>query len=126
MFTIQGLDHIVLRTNHIKEMLYFYCDILGCTIEREQPKINLTQLRAGSNLIDIVEVDTAVAQENQNLEHYCLRIQPFDFTALKAHFEQQGLEVKRFGERYGSQGLGPSFYINDPQGNEVELSEYRP
>ncbi len=55
MIEIAGIDHIVLRTDKLEAMQRFYCDILGCQIERDQmDKYGLLQLRAGSALIDLV------------------------------------------------------------------------
>ena len=52
------IDHIVLRTDRYRELIDFYCDVLGCTLEREtSDEVGLTQLRAGDSLIDIVNVD---------------------------------------------------------------------
>ncbi|MFT7684736.1 MAG: glyoxylase I family protein, partial [Candidatus Azotimanducaceae bacterium] len=33
MFEIGGIDHIVLRTTQLNEMLAFYKEVLGCKIE---------------------------------------------------------------------------------------------
>lgn len=123
MFKIRGLDHIVLKTTNLNAMLHFYCDILGCQIEQKQPEISLTQLRAGEHIIDIVEVKEKAL--GQNLEHFCLRIQPFHYEKLKPYFESHNITLLRYGERYGSQGLGPSFYLNDPEGNMLELTEQK-
>ena len=126
MFKITGLDHIVLVTYNKQAMLHFYCDILGCTIENKQPDHGLTQLRIGQHLIDLSEQeqDNNTGHEMaRNLEHFCLRIQPFDVDALKQYFNKHNIEIHRLGERYGAQGQGVSFYIHDPQGNEVELVE---
>ncbi|HQP66664.1 MAG TPA: VOC family protein, partial [Quisquiliibacterium sp.] len=57
MIRLQGLDHIVLRVVDLDRMLRFYCDVLGCTVERRQEALGLIQLRAGSALIDLVPVD---------------------------------------------------------------------
>jgi hypothetical protein len=54
---ILGLDHIVLRARDAGRLVRFYCDVLGCTVEKRQDKIGLIQLRAGSALIDIVGID---------------------------------------------------------------------
>ena len=61
-FIIHGIDHIVLRVRELPRSLAFYCELLGCTIEREQPQLGLTQLRAGSSLIDLVTLDRAAEQ----------------------------------------------------------------
>ena len=126
MINITGIDHIVLRTNCIDKMLNFYCDILGCSIENHQKALRLTQLRVGDNLIDLIEVDGFIDNNNPNMEHFCLRIWPFDFQALTTYFQQHQIEILRYGDRYGSDGMGLSFYVKDPQGNEIELRGVKP
>ena len=56
-FTIKGLDHVGLRVKSLKRMMSFYCDVLGCNIDDENKEIGLYQLRAGSQLIDLVPID---------------------------------------------------------------------
>lgn len=56
MFTLQRLDHLVLRVVNVEAMKRFYTEVLGCTVEREQVDIGLLQLRAGEALIDMVPV----------------------------------------------------------------------
>ena len=50
MFQILGLDHVVLRANDMPRMVRFYCDVLGCRVERERPRLGLVQLRAGQSI----------------------------------------------------------------------------
>ena len=123
MITIHGLDHIVLRTRDVAAMVAFYCDVLGCTIDNEQPDFGLTQLRAGSNLIDLVLIEGAIEMATRNVDHFCLRVKNFDYEAMQAYLAEHGIAVKRYGQRYSAQGLSYSFYIDDPEGNEVELCE---
>ena len=56
-FRLRQLDHVVLRVRDVAAMRRFYCDVLGCTPELDQPGIGLFQLRAGDSLIDLVDVD---------------------------------------------------------------------
>lgn len=123
MINIKGIDHIVLKTNKLEEMTAFYCDILGCTVERTQEAFHLVQLRAGDNLIDLLGVEEDISADGRNMAHFCLRVSPFDYQQLKAYLDSHNIEVDRYGERYSSQGLGWSFYLKDPQGNEIELTE---
>lgn len=123
MFTIASIDHIVLRTNQLEKMVQFYCDVLNCQIERVQEQFGLTQLRAGENIIDLIKVDHPLIHENQNLEHFCLRISPFNFEDLSEYFKENGVELLRYGQRFGAQGYGWSFYLHDPENNEIELTE---
>lgn len=128
-FQLQQIDHIVLRVRDAAAMQAFYCDVLGCSVERHQAEIGLLQLRAGSTLIDLVPVDgklgrmggAAPGAEGRNLDHFCLRVEPFDRDAIVAHLQANGARVGDFGSRYGAEGQGPSQYLFDPEGNVVEL-----
>src|SRR4051812_37486889 len=83
---IRNVDHLVLRVTDLDAMLRFYIDILGCSMEKVQEKLGLYQLRAGSALIDLVPVSGQLGQrggaapgrEGRNMDHFCLRIDPYD------------------------------------------------
>ncbi|HMO45400.1 MAG TPA: VOC family protein [Rubrivivax sp.] len=129
MFRPIALDHLVLRVVDLPRMLHFYCEVLGCTVERRQDDIGLVQLRAGSALIDLVPVDgplgraggAAPGREGRNLDHFCLRIEPFDEAAMRAHLAHHGHGAGPLERRCGAEGEGPSVYLSDPEGNTVEL-----
>ncbi len=129
MLSIRGLDHVVLRTERVQAMIGFYCDVLGCSEERRVDEIGLIQLRAGAALIDLVDVNgelgrgggPAPGADGHNLDHFCLRIDPFDEVAIRAHLIAQRVEAGDTVRRYGAEGFGPSIYVTDPDGNTVEL-----
>lgn len=129
MIHVLGLDHIVLRVQDGSRMTKFYCEVLGCTVERARQDIGLIQLRAGQSMIDLVPVDgelgrkggAAPGAEGRNLDHMCLRVEPWDPFAVIAHLIKNGVVPGETKQRYGADGLGPSIYINDPEGNVVEL-----
>ena len=129
MIHIREIDHIVLRVADLEKMLWFYRDVLGCEVEREQKELGLTQLRAGRSLIDLVTVDGKLGRQGgrapgptgRNMDHFCLRVDPFDADDIRAHLRQQGLDVGEVTSRYGAEGQGPSIYVEDPEGNTVEL-----
>ena len=130
---IRDIDHLVLRVHDIPRMLRFYQDVLGCRIERRQDEIGLVQLRAGRSLIDLVPVGGKLGQAGgagpaprlgdggRNLDHLCLRVEPFDEAAIRAHLQAHGVAAGETTSRYGAEGDGPSIYIDDPEGNTVEL-----
>ena len=128
-FALRQIDHVVLRVRDEAAMVAFYCDVLGCTVERRQDLIGLVQLRAGSSLIDLVPVDgklgamggAAPGAEGRNMDHLCLRVDPFDRDAIAAHLRAHGVRLGDFGSRYGAEGEGPSQYLLDPEGNVVKL-----
>lgn len=129
MLKLQGIDHLVLRVINLDAMVRFYVDVLGCSVERRQDEIGLVQLRAGHSLIDLVPVDgklgrmggAAPGVEGRNMDHFCLRVEPFDGDAIRAHLTAHGVEGGKTESRYGAEGEGPSIYLSDPEGNVVEL-----
>ena len=129
MFHIRDIDHLVLRVVDLETMLHFYCGALGCTVERRQDEIGLVQLRAGRSIVDLVPVDgklgkaggAAPGKEGRNLDHFCLRVEPFDEPSIRSHLQAQGIDVGPVSSRYGAGGEGPSIYLTDPEGNVVEL-----
>jgi catechol 2,3-dioxygenase-like lactoylglutathione lyase family enzyme len=128
-FSVRGLDHVVLRIRDLQRSLAFYAEGLGCAVEKRQDDIGLIQLRAGRSLIDLVPLDgklgraggAAPAREGRNVDHICLRIEPFDAAAIAGHLKARGFEPGPVESRYGAEGQGPSMYVTDPDGNVVEL-----
>lgn len=128
-FTVQGIDHVVLRVVDVEGVIRFYQDVLGCAVERRKDDLGLIQLRAGRSLIDLVDVNGELGQkggaapgaEARNMDHFCLRIDPFDEAQVRAHLRAHGVEAGELATRYGAEGDGPSLYIQDPEGNTVEL-----
>lgn len=130
MIHIHAIDHIVLRSETPETLIRFYVDILNCSIvRRTEADIGLTQLRAGSALIDIVDTAASLGKlggaapsgEGNNLDHFCLQIAPIGEQELIHYLQQHQIECGEFAERFGAQGWGRSLYIQDPDGNTVEL-----
>lgn len=130
MIRIKGLDHVVIRAQDAEAMIRFYCDVLGCVVERQSsPEFGLVQLRAGDSLIDIVAVDgeigrmggAAPGKEGRNMDHFCVRVEPFNEEAIREHLAQYDIVGSELAMRYGAEGSGPSIYVQDPEGNTVEL-----
>jgi len=128
-FTIATLDHLVLRVHDIELMSAFYRDVLGCSDERTLAEFGLHQFRAGSALIDLVTLDGPIGrgggagpgEQGHNLEHFCLRVDPFDEGAIAAWLDAADAPHEPAARRYGADGYGRSIYLQDPEGNRVEL-----
>jgi catechol 2,3-dioxygenase-like lactoylglutathione lyase family enzyme len=129
MIRIRDIDHLVLRVVDVDAMLRFYCDVLGCTVERRRDELGLVQLRAGRSMIDLVPVDgklgraggAAPGATGRNLDHFCLRVEPFDERAIREQLQAAGIAAGETAARYGAEGEGPSIYVAEPEGNTVEL-----
>ncbi len=126
---VLGIDHVVLRVADLDAALGFYRDILGCSVEREVSSLGLVQLRAGHALIDLVPIDGSLGQkggagpgaEGRNVDHFCLRVEPFEPRRIREQLLAAGFQPGSVKRVYGAEGYGPSIYVNDADGNTVEL-----
>jgi len=129
MFKIKRLDHLVIKTTNIKEMMSFYCFILGYKIQRDSLKeTGLLELSAGESMIDLFDSKhesnlnrLSGESKNNNIDHFCILLDNFDETDIKVHLKSFGVACSEIEMNYGSSGYGPSVYIHDPDGNKVEL-----
>lgn len=126
---LRSIDHVVLRVRNVDESLRFYCDILGCTLEKVQKELGLFQLRAGASLIDLVTLEGALGAakpsppqpDAPNLDHFCVQVKNWNATSIQDFLRNEGIDPGDVQQRYGAEGYGPSLYIRDPDGNTVEL-----
>ena len=128
-FSIQHIDHIVLRVADLQRSIAFYGQVFGADVVKRNEPLGLVHLRAGTSMIDLVDLageigrkgGGAAGAERRNVDHFCLRIEPFDEAVLIAHLQSFGLTVAKAESRFGSECKGLSLYCFDPDGNQVEL-----
>ncbi|OCC24785.1 lactoylglutathione lyase [Croceicoccus estronivorus] len=129
MIRIAALDHVVFRVRNMDRMIAFYEQVLGATVERKIENLGLVQLRAGRSLVDLVDCDGELGRQGgepagkggRNVDHVCFQIRPWDEAGILGHLKHHGLADISVSRRYGADGFGPSIYLNDPEGNMLEL-----
>lgn len=123
-FTVLGIDHVVFRVRDLDRMIRFYADVLGCQVDHRQEHLRLVHVRAGRTLIDLVQVRQGESLPDPgmgNQAHLCLRIDPWEPAALRRHLGRLGVTAEWAESNYGAEGTGPSLYLQDPEGNLLEL-----
>ncbi|HWH85353.1 MAG TPA: VOC family protein [Pseudomonas sp.] len=128
-FSIHHIDHIVLRVADLQRSIDFYRQVFGAEVVRHNEPLGLVHLRAGTSMIDLVDLQGELGRKGggaaearkRNVDHFCLRVEPFDEAALIAHLQSFGLTVEKAARRFGAEGYGLSLYCFDPDGNQVEL-----
>ena len=118
---VTGLDHVVVCCADVERSLAFYTETLGLEPDR------LDEWRRGEAPFPSVRVDATTIidlfespPDGKNMDHVCLVIEPVDLEALVAAFPGSN----RADHVYGAQGWASSVYINDPDGNTIELRCY--
>ncbi|WP_079064208.1 VOC family protein [Streptomyces sp. NRRL F-4489] len=120
---VKAFDHLVLNVADVERSLEFYAGLLGL-----EP-VRVTEWRAGEVSFPSVRVtpetiiDLVSRPRNEsNVDHICLTVEPLDWDEVIASGTFHVLEgpVQRFGAR----GDATSVYVQDPDGNTVELRWY--
>ena len=129
-FNVQRIDHVVLRVRDLGGSIEFYGQVLGCDVVKRQEHLGLVHLRAGTSMIDLISVQgklgsaggAAPGKDARNLDHLCLRIEPFNESEIVEHLAQFGIVPHGPAQQnFGAEGTGPSLYFDDPDGNVIEL-----
>lgn len=89
-FSIHHIDHIVLRVKDLQRSIDFYSQVFGADVVKRNEPLGLIHLRAGTSMIDLVDLQGelgrkgggAAGVEQRNVDHFCLRIEPFDEAVL--------------------------------------------
>lgn len=129
-FTVERIDHVVFRVRDLAVSLAFYERVLGCRVVRERPDLGLVHVRAGVSMVDLVAIDGALGRvggegpkaHGRNVDHLCLRVEPFDEPRIVAHLAEHGVVPRGpVSTNFGAEGQGLSLYLCDPDGNVIEL-----
>ena len=129
-FSVQRIDHLVFRVRDLQTSVAFYSAVLGCEAVRTRDDLGLVHLRAGASVIDLISVDGKLGRiggagpgvGGRNVDHLCLRIEPFIEEALTLHLKQHGIVPHaKASTNFGAEGEGISLYFDDPDGNVIEL-----
>ncbi|MDF1794553.1 MAG: VOC family protein [Thalassobaculaceae bacterium] len=126
---LAGLDHVVIRAKNIDAMLVFYRDVLGLKVAKHNAPLGLWHLDAGGSMIDLVDMNGKLGQAGgaapggaPNVDHVALKLAHFDEALIRAYLTSKGVDSQEARVRFGARGDGPSIYMNDPDGNGVELT----
>jgi catechol 2,3-dioxygenase len=126
MIHVRNVGHVVLKVKDLERSVPFYRDVLGLTdVARGtfgRPMVFFSATRENHHDLALFEVgpDAVPSEKNHvGLYHVALRIGHSldELRAAKAHLEAHGVKELRLRDHTVSQ----SIYLNDPDGNGLEL-----
>ena len=126
---MSGLAEIVLWVRDMDAALHFYRDMFGFEII-SPPALPNKFLRAGDGALGVPEMIVLIPHPDKSVEfprekprrvlhHLAIRVDALAYDGLEQRFTAAGVEVRS--------GVHPvlknvrTFYVDDPDGNEVEV-----
>jgi len=127
--SVAGLAEIVLWTHDMDRSLAFYRDLFGLEV-MSPPELSVLFLRAGPGEGPVPEMIVLVphpepeagfpgGKTERPLHHIALSVATASYDELERRCREAGLDV-RGGKHPVLQGVR-TFYVDDPDGNEVEV-----
>ena len=120
MFKVLSLRSWNTNADNLSEMMNFYQEVLGGTVERTHTVggVEVARLRLGDTTIGLFDASEG---PRPGVPHHTFDIEgPEDPGILVKELESSGLRVDNV--RQHGDGPGYSIYIDDPSGNRIELS----
>ena len=128
MPAINGLVEVVLVVEDLERSVRFYRDLLGLEVI-SPPAATATFLRVGpqdaglpQQIVLVPRPAEVAPATGRRLHHIGLQVAPEDFDA-----ERNRLALAGYALRSGVHPFMPvdAFYLDDPDGNEVEIATWR-
>ncbi len=129
-FEVTGFDHIVLKCRDVEKALWFYGEILGMEVLRldqyQAGNCGFPSVRANDQTIIDLPPDNSTGHISENMDHFCLVLEPTDMVALQQELRDKGIKVEdsEAHPAFGAKGMGWQFKLWDPNGHKVELRCY--
>ena len=129
-----SLDHLVINSRDVERTLAFYRQLFAVELE------SLADYRAGKALFPVIRLSPTLIidvfppsmwqQPDKapggigNINHFCLVLDDGAWQLAYKMAKQQGWLARDAAVVTGARGKGWSFYVDDPDGNLVEIKKY--
>jgi extradiol dioxygenase family protein len=126
------LDHIVLNCRDVDRQLAFYCDVVGLSPERvaeyREGRVVFPSVRLNADtLIDLAPPTlwSGDRTDAPNLNHFCISIEASEWPLLLARLARAAVKMDAGPMTlWGAHGNATSYYLKDPEGNQLEIRCY--
>jgi catechol-2,3-dioxygenase len=124
---VRALGEVALRVNDLDRSQAFYSDVIGLELMRRFEHSAFFRIADGyaghTAILALFDRKNPVAQEHSTVDHLAFTIALTDYEAEKRRLEELGLTVTTATHEWVQ---WRSLYVEDPDGNEVELVCYDP
>lgn len=124
---VRALGEVALRVNNLDQMQAFYTDVIGLELLRRFERAAFFRIADGyaghTTVLALFDRNAQVEQERSTVDHLAFTIALPDYEAERRRLEALGLAVTTATHEWVH---WRSLYVEDPEGNTVELVCYDP
>jgi catechol 2,3-dioxygenase-like lactoylglutathione lyase family enzyme len=124
---VQALGEVALRVSDLDKSQSFYADVIGLELMKRFERAAFFRVAAGhaghTAILALFDRGVPVEQARSTIDHIAFTIDLADFEPEKRRLEALGLKVTTAEHEWVR---WRSLYVQDPDGNEVELVCYDP
>jgi catechol 2,3-dioxygenase-like lactoylglutathione lyase family enzyme len=126
MIEPRSVVHFSIPVSDIEASRKFYTEILGLTLVQAAPAGGMMFLRAGNDHVILAKCDQPIQRnaKDSRRAHHAFKVDADKYEDAKAYLASKGVEVFEEEDRKKGVFVGRQFYIHDPDGNVIELSEW--
>lgn len=123
-----GVVHFSIPVRDLARSRRFYTEMLGLTHVATPPDSGMAFLRAGADHVILCESTRATPpNEGDTIHvHHAFRVAPARYDDAKAFLRAQGVAILHEEDRRSGVFVGRQFYMHDPDGNVIEISDCPP
>ena len=126
------LDHINIKVRDMQASMDFYTGILGLDVlsvsRDEDGEPDFVGLTAGRQIVYLSRNTEFRSPENvidRGLNHMCIVVEPLQLDDLLQKLRDEGIPIReKAARRSDDRGESISTYVEDPDGNGVEIKQY--
>ena len=123
---VTGVSELVLEVVDLEAAERFYAEVLGFPVVDRWPDREAIWVMAGDRTrIGLWRPQVGLENGRGGIHvHYAMHIAPDDYDDAVAHLRQHGLDVRE--HEFGPSAHSRAAYVDDPDGNVVEIRSYDP
>jgi catechol 2,3-dioxygenase-like lactoylglutathione lyase family enzyme len=118
---VTGVSELVLEVVDLEAAEAFYAGVLGLPVVERWPEREAVWVMAGERTrIGLWRPQVGLAKGRGGIHvHFAMHIAPADYDAAVARLNAHGQEIEQ--HEFGGYGGSRAVYVDDPDGNVVEL-----
>ena len=126
MIEPRSVVHFSIAVSDLNASRKFYTEILGLTFVQDAPALGMVFLRAGHDHVLLAKSDAPLQRDAKDSRraHHAFKVDSEKYEEAKAFLASKGIEVFEEEDRKKGVFVGRQFYVHDPDGSVIELTEW--